>query len=118
MRCARGEADAAAAPDPVAAASRHFERLGMTQTAARNGVLIFVAPASQTFAVIGDRGVHERCGEAFWSELAAAMAEHFRQGDFTSGLVLGIERAGALLAAHFPRQPDDRNELPDRVERV
>ena len=109
---------AAAAPEPIAAARRQFERLGMTQTAARNGVLIFVAPASQTFAVIGDRGVHERCGDAFWSELAAAMSEQFRRGDFTGGLVLGIERAGTLLAAHFPRQPDDRNELPDSVERV
>jgi uncharacterized membrane protein len=109
---------ATAAPEPIAAARRQFERLGMTRTAARNGVLIFVAPVSQTFAVIGDRGVHERCGDAFWSELAAAMSERFRRGDFTGGLVLGIERAGTLLAAHFPRQPDDRNELPDSVERV
>ena len=35
--------------------------------------------------------------------------------DFTGGLVLGIERAGALLAEHFPRRPDDVNELPDDI---
>ena len=103
--------------EPVATAQKHFERLGMTNTAARNGVLIFVAPAGKTFAVIGDRGVHEKCGDAFWSGVAAAMTEHFKRGQFTEGLVLGIERAGALLAEHFPRRPDDRNEQPDAVAR-
>lgn len=102
--------------DPVAAARRHFERLGMTATKERNGVLILVAPRSHAFAVIGDTGVHAKCGEAFWAGLAAAMTEHFKRGDFTAGLVHGIERAGDLLAEHFPRQPDDRNELPDEIE--
>ncbi len=102
--------------DAVAAAKIQFERLGMTGTAARNGVLIFLAPRSRSFAVIGDTGVHEKCGDAFWTELAAAMTEHFKRGDFTAGLVLGIARAGALLAENFPRQTDDRNELPNSVE--
>ncbi|MDB6170363.1 MAG: hypothetical protein JWM88_3227 [Verrucomicrobia bacterium] len=104
------------APDPVASAKWHFERLGMTKTRHRNGVLIFLSPASRTFAVIGDTAVHEKCGDAFWRLLAAAMESHFKKGDFTAGLVHGIERAGALLAEHFPRSPEDRNELPNRVE--
>lgn len=102
--------------DAVAAAKIQFERLGMTGTAARNGVLIFLAPRSRSFAVIGDTGVHEKCGDAFWTELAAAMTEHFKRGGFTAGLVLGITRAGALLAENFPRKTDDRNELPNSVE--
>ncbi len=106
------------APDAMAAAQSQFDRLGMAKTAARNGVLIFIAPGSRTFAVIGDTAVHEKCGDAFWRELADAMAEHFRRGEFTAGLIHGIDRAGALLAEHFPRQSDDRNELPDDVEEV
>lgn len=109
----RGQAE-----DPVAAAQWHFDRLGMKQTKERNGVLILVAPRSRTFAVVGDVGVHEKCGDAFWAELAAAMTTAFKGGDFTGGLVLGIERAGALLARHFPRASDDRNELPDQIEEV
>ncbi len=103
------------APDPVAAAREAFLRLGMQQTKERNAVLLFVAPRSRTFAVIGDEAVHARCGDEFWRELAAAMTGYFKRGEFTDGLIHGIARAGDLLAAHFPRAPDDRNELPDDV---
>lgn len=101
--------------DPVAVATREFERLGMTQTAARNGVLILLAPASQRFAVIGDTGIHQKCGDAFWREVTEAMTSHFQRGAFTDGLILGIERCGGLLAEHFPRSANDRNELPDEI---
>jgi uncharacterized membrane protein len=103
------------APDPVAAAQQAFLRLGMQGTKHRNGVLIFVAPRSRTFAVIGDEAVHAKCGNGFWQELAAAMTGYFKRGEFTDGLVHGVGRAGELLAAHFPRAPHDRNELPDDI---
>lgn len=103
-------------PDAVAAAQTEFERLGMTRTRQRNGVLIFVAPRARKFAVIGDTAVHERCGDAFWQALAAEMSGHFQRGEFTAGIQHGIAKAGELLAIHFPRQSDDRNELPDQVE--
>jgi uncharacterized membrane protein len=88
----------------------------MDQTEQRNGVLIFVAPRTRKFAVIGDSGVHEKCGNAFWLELAAAMTEHFRQHQFTEGIVHGVKKAGELLARHFPCRAGDRNELSDDVE--
>ena len=102
--------------DPVAAARAEFARLGMEKTRERNAVLIFLAPDTRKFAVIGDLGVHARCGDAFWQELARAMTAHFRKSEFTEGIVQGIKRAGELLAEHFPRRPDDGNELSDRVE--
>ena len=104
------------AADPVAAATKHFERLGMTRTQHRNGVLIYLAPRSRTFAVIGDTAVHEKCGDAFWRLLTSAMALHFKRGEFTEGLVHGIERAGHLLAGHFPRGAGDKDELPNKIE--
>ena len=104
------------AEEPVLAAEKHFERLGMTQTVERNGVLIFLAPRSHTFAIVGDTAIHEKCGNAFWQELAASMEAQFKRGEFTEGLVNGVQRAGELLAVNFPRRPDDRNELPNQVE--
>ena len=103
--------------DVEGAAARQFEALGMTQTAERNGVLLFVAPASQTFAVVGDEGIHARLGPAFWKDVAAAVEADFRAGRFTDGIVKGLARVGDALAAHFPRTEGvtDRNELPDDV---
>ena len=103
------------APDPLAAAQQAFLRLGMPQTKHRNAVLIFVAPRSRTFAVIGDEAVHAKCGDVFWRELADAMTGFFKRGDFTAGVLHGIGRAGELLAQHFPREADDQDELPDDV---
>jgi uncharacterized membrane protein len=102
-------------PTPLPAAQKMFLKLGMDKTKHRNAVLIFVAPVSHTFAVIGDEAVHSKCGDSFWQELAAAMTRHFKRAEFTTGLVHGVARAGALLAGHFPRQPDDRDELPNQV---
>jgi uncharacterized membrane protein len=96
-------------------ARRRFELLGMTRTAERNGVLFYVAPNLRRFQILGDSGIHEKCGDDFWKETAAGMEEHFRRGDFTEGLVHGITKAGDLLAAHFPRADGDTNELPDEV---
>ena len=93
--------------DPVKAAQAYFNKMGMAKSPHRNGILIFLAPPSRKFAVIGDKAVHEKCGDAFWASLADAMGGHFRGGDFTAGLVHGIEHAGEILARHFPRTKDD-----------
>ena len=66
----------------------------MADTAERNGVLLFVAPESQSITVIGDREAHARCGEAFWAAVVEAVREEFRAGRFTEGIVAGV-RASA-----------------------
>ncbi len=103
--------------DPVSAAEAQFVELGMELTRERNGVLIFVAPLAQKFAMVGDEAIHARCGQDFWTQVTDEMSGHFRQSEFTRGIVEGIRKTGELLATHFPRRPDDRNELPNRVER-
>ncbi len=103
--------------DAVATAQQVFDVLGMTRTRERNGVLLYIAPGVQQFAVLGDTGIHECCGEEFWKRLAVEMELCFRQGKFTEGIVDAIHLAGERLAEYFPRKPDDRNELPDQVVR-
>ena len=105
--------------DAHTAAVEVFERLRMTGTSERNGVLIYVSPRSHAFAVIGDRGVHEHCPASFWRDVADAMGDDFRAGRFTEALVHGVERVGEVLGRAFPREAgrDDTNELPDAVSR-
>jgi len=101
--------------DAIAAAQAEFAHLGMHQTAERNGVLIYVAPVARKFAIIGDAGVHQHCGEEFWRSVAAEMTGHFKRSEFTEGIIHGIHKAGELLAQHFPAKPDQPNQLSDDV---
>jgi uncharacterized membrane protein len=98
-------------------AERAFTRLGMTATQRRNGVLFFIVPARRRFVVLGDEGIHAKVGDEFWRKVVDAVSTRFREGDFTAGLIHGIETVGRELAAHFPYDPaTDRNELPDDVD--
>jgi|SRR5215813_1515713 len=101
--------------DLEARAQRRFEKLGMTRTRHRNGVLIYIAPNIRRFQILGDSGVHEKCGDDFWKETATQMQDHFRRGAFTDGIVHGVEKVGRVLAEHFPKEAGDTNELPDEV---
>src|SRR5436309_478602 len=99
------------------AAQKAFVRLRVTQTRDHDGVLIFVVPARRRFVVLGDSGIHEKAGQEFWNHVAAAVSEKFRDGDFTGGLVRGIEKIGEELAAHFPYDPaTDKDELANDVD--
>jgi uncharacterized membrane protein len=105
-----------AVDDAQAAAAREFEKLGMTATKERNGVLLYVAPKVRRFAVIGDIGIHDKGGRDLWPRLAAMLEAAFREGRYTEGLVEAIAQIGELLAQHFPRTAGaDVNELPDQI---
>ncbi|PZR72699.1 MAG: hypothetical protein DLM73_12620 [Chthoniobacterales bacterium] len=101
--------------DPLPSAQKKFRQLGLEKTTERNAVLVFVAPRAQKFAVVGDEGVHQKCGDQFWRELVEKMRRHFLREDFTEALVEAIDEAGKLLARHFPKTSSSQNELPDEI---
>jgi len=101
--------------DPLIAAQKKFQRLGMHKTRERNAVLIFVAPRAHKFAVVGDRAVHEKCREQFWQHLIDGMRGHFQNEKFSRALIEAIGEAGEMLAAHFPKISTGGNELPDDI---
>ena len=105
------------ADEVIDRAASRFEKLGMSATQDRNAVLLYFAPRSQQFAIIGDKGVHEKFGSDLWQQIASKMADELRAGRFTEAVVSGISMAGDLLAHHFPRRIDDRNELPNELGR-
>lgn len=104
-------------PNPYPAAVRKFHAMGMTETRERNGILIYIAPRSQSFALVGDEAIHARCGESFWNSVRDEMTRAFKDESPTDAIVTGVTRVAELLAVHFPRQSDDRNELADTVTR-
>ena len=99
------------------AADKAFARMGVARTKDHNGVLFFVVPSRRKFVVLGDAGIHDRVGQEFWHRVVGVVSERFRVGDFTGGLVRGIEEVGEQLASHFPYDAaTDENELPDDVD--
>lgn len=94
-----------------------FEKLGMTATRERNGVLFFVSVGRREFAVLGDTGINEKVPPDFWQGVVTLVEERFRQGAFSEGLIRGIEEAGRALAAYFPPRADDIDELPNGLSR-
>jgi uncharacterized membrane protein len=88
--------------DPLIAAQKKFQRLGIHKTSERNAVLIFVAPRAHKFAIVGDQAIHEKCGELYWQRVVDLMREHFRNERFSDALVDAIRDIGSVLATHFP----------------
>lgn len=101
--------------DIRAKAASVFRKLGLHKTRERNCALILLVTTNREFAICGDRGIHEKVGQGFWDDVRDAMQSRFREGLFAEGLCEGVRRVGAKLAEHFPRRPDDRNEVPNEV---
>jgi uncharacterized membrane protein len=101
--------------DPLIVAQKKFQQLGMYKTRERNAVLIFVAPRAHKFAVIGDKAIHEKCGEEFWQHVAERMRVHFQNEKFSHALVEATSEVGKVLATHFPGTSAKANELPDEI---
>ena len=99
----------------MTAASQRFEQLGMTATALKNGVLIFVAVQAKQLAIIGDKGIDDCVPDDFWETTIIEMKNYFKADDMIGGIEAGILTAGHALQKYFPYQHDDINELSDEV---
>ena len=96
-------------------AERTFERLGMTKTDLRNGVLLFIACDEHRFVILGDRGIDEKVPAGFWDDIAANLTSRFQRGEFTDGIVEAIHAAAEQLSTYFPRAAGDVDELTNQI---
>ncbi len=96
-------------------AEKTFERLGMTKTAERNGVLLFIACEEQRFTILGDSGIDAKVSAGFWDDIAARLTVRFKAGEYTDGIVDAIHSAGEELRHYFPRSEGDVDELTNEI---
>jgi uncharacterized membrane protein len=101
--------------DPVEAAQAWFDKLGMRATKQRNGVLLYLAIADRKFALYGDEGIHGILPEGTWERLRDRMLEEFTKDRFAEGIAGAVREIGEALRAHFPRLPEDTDELSDEL---
>ena len=96
-------------------AFQEFYANGLHETEASTGVLLFVSLFERRVIVMGDTGINAVVKPEDWESTDKAILDGIRAGSLRSGLIQGVESAGALLAEHFPWTDGDRNEIPDRV---
>lgn len=101
--------------DLRARAKKLFEGFGLDKTAERNCAMILLVVTNRQFLIYGDQGIHDKVGQGFWDDARDAMMERFREGAIGAGLCAGIERIGEKLAAHYPIQAGDRNEVSNDI---
>ena len=96
-------------------AAEVFYDLKMNHTAARNGILFYLAVKDRKFAIIGDEGINKEVEHDFWNDIKDEMISNFKENKFAEGLIVGILKCGDKLKEYFPYQNDDVNELSDEI---
>lgn len=92
-----------------------FTAHGLHHTRAHNGILIFASLLERRVEVFADRGITEKVDPGTWDEIVKHLTSALRSGDACAGFCATIVRCGDILAAHFPRTANDRNELKDTL---
>lgn len=89
-----------------------FAQLGVWDTEANNGVLIYVLWADHDVEIVADRGFNGKVTAEEWTAVCTDMEQRFKANDPLGAILHGVRGVGALIAQHFPTV--DRNELPDK----
>ena len=85
------------------------------RTHGRTGILVYLSMAEHRAVILADETIAGKVDPEIWGDAMAAMLAELRAGRVADGLCAAVERVGAVLAEHFPRDDADGNELPDRL---
>ncbi|AUW57914.1 hypothetical protein C1T17_07155 [Sphingobium sp. SCG-1] len=108
---------------PKATKARRVRRRAITlfraaveaRTRAKTGVLIYLSLDEHRAEIVADAAINGKVSAEVWGDAMAALIEEVRGGHPGNGMARAVEIVGGVLAEHFPRSADDRNELPDRL---
>jgi putative membrane protein len=108
---------------PHATATRRVRRRALllfrmtveSRTRAKTGVLLYLSLAEHRAEIVADAAINAKVTPETWGEAMATLVSAVRDGRPADGMVAAVEKIGQVLAEHFPRSPDDTNELPDRL---
>jgi putative membrane protein len=92
-----------------------FTEHGLHYTRDHTGILILASLLEHRVEVLADRGINEKVQPGTWNEIVGIVTAGLKSGRASDGFCKAVERCGEILAAHFPRQSDDRDELSNRL---
>ena len=65
--------------------------------------------------VLADKGINEKVQPGTWDEVVQILTNGLRSANACDAFCKAIERCGEILAQHFPRSPDDQDELANKL---
>ncbi|MGH7845111.1 MAG: TPM domain-containing protein [Candidatus Binatia bacterium] len=92
-----------------------FTANGLHHTRMHTGILILASLLEHRVEVLADRGINEKVEPGTWDEVVRILTTGLKSGDAGNALCQAIEKCGRILAEHFPRAADDRDELADKL---
>jgi uncharacterized membrane protein len=91
-----------------------FATLGVWDTDANNGVLIYLLLGDRAVEFIADRGIAARIPEGDWASLCRDVEALCAKGEVAEACCAAVRGVAAQLERHFPRGGNARNELPNQ----
>ena len=92
-----------------------FSENGLHYTRDHTGILILVSLLEHRVEVLADRGINAKVEIGTWQEVVNVLTEGLKSGQACDAFCKAITRCGEILATHFPRQADDKDELSNRL---
>ena len=92
-----------------------FTEHGLHYTRDHTGILILVSLLEHRVEVLADRGINEKVPPGTWNEVVDIIVAGLKSRHAGDAFCKAVERCGEILATHFPRQADDRDELPNKL---
>ena len=96
-------------------AEKEFFKLGVSNTKDKTGILIFLSLEDRKFFILADSGINAKVNPETWDKIKDEMQGMFQKGEFSKGLIYGVDEVGKILSTHFPIKADDTNELSNKV---
>jgi putative membrane protein len=92
-----------------------FHNRGLTATAGRTGILIFISMAEKHVIVLADKSISEKLPESTWTETVAQLLTDIKKGEFAAGLTTAVEQVSKLVTPLFPAENENPDELTDEL---
>lgn len=92
-----------------------FKAAAERRTVGRTGVMIYLSMGEHRAEIIGDDAITAVTTPESWGDEMLALLTDVKAGRTADGIVAAVVLIGAVLAAHFPKDGDDANEIPDKL---
>jgi uncharacterized membrane protein len=99
--------------NPLMNARKIFENFGMRGLKDKNGVIFFVTIRDKKLAIFGDDGINSKVGEIFWKNMKDAIVEKFKNNQFATGLLGGINLLGEKMMEFYFQETENPDGKTD-----